>query len=120
MTLFQLGNFTLASGKESDWKIECDALTVQDWEALAKMAAEILPAFSEVQGVPTGAIPFADALMKYRQQTGPLLIAEDVVTTGGSMERFREGRDAIGIAVFSRGNHPDWVTPLFVMTNPSI
>jgi len=112
MSLFQLGDFTLASGVKSAWKIECDALTPDDWSALAKMAVERLPAFGEVEGVPRGGIPFADALRIYATQ-GPLLIAEDVVTTGGSMERFRAGRDAIGIAVFGRGQFPEWINPLF-------
>ncbi len=79
------------------------------------MASEILPDFGDVEGVPRGGINFAHALRKYAT-TGPLLIAEDVVTTGGSMERFRNGRDATGVAIFSRGSHPDWVKPLFVMT----
>lgn len=114
--MFQLGEFTLASGQQSKWKIECDSLTSENWEALALMASQILPAFGSVEGVPRGGIPFADALRKYAT-SGPLLIAEDVVTTGGSMERYRNGRPARGIAVFSRGNHPDWVTPIFVMTH---
>lgn len=114
MDLFQSGNFTLASGAKSEWKIECDAISDNEWNTLAKMAVEILPPFGSVEGVPTGAVKFADALRIYATQ-GPLLIAEDVVTTGGSMERFRNGRDAIGVAVFSRGAHPDWVKPLFIM-----
>lgn len=116
MSLFQLGDFTLASGASSKWKIECDAITPEEWDALALMASEILPPFGSVEGVLRGGIPFANALRKYVTE-GPLLIAEDVVTTGGSMERFREGwGDVIGVAVFSRGHHPEWVTPLFVMT----
>lgn len=111
--LFQLGNFTLASGAKSSWKIECDSISPSEWAALAKMASEILPPFGAVEGVPRGGVPFADALRQYATE-GPLLIAEDVVTTGGSMERYRDGREAIGVAVFSRGNHPNWVKPLFV------
>ena len=122
MALFQLGSFVLRSGAKSDWKIECDDLTPDDWAALAKMASEILPPFGQVEGVPRGGIPFADALRKYAT-TGPLLIAEDVVTTGGSMVRFAtslgqlaSGQSAIGVCVFARGKCPEWVTPLFSMT----
>ena len=35
MTLLQEGNFTLASGKTSEFKIECDALTQEDWSTAA-------------------------------------------------------------------------------------
>lgn len=126
MNLFQHGNFTLRSGQKSAWKIECDALADSDWQALAKMASEILPAFHRVLGVPRGGIPFALALGKYA--TGnPLdrtLIAEDVVTTGGSTVRFveselmpqaRPGVDYIAVCVFARGPYPDWIKPLFSM-----
>lgn len=115
--LFQLGKFKLASGAEAEWKIECDALTPEDWAALAKMAMEFLPPFGSVEGVPRGGIAFADALRPYAT-TGPLLIAEDVMTTGGSLERFRNNRNATGVTVFARGrrdNHPEWVYPIFVM-----
>ena len=43
------------------------------------------------------------------------LIVEDVVTTGGSMERIRADRLAVGVCVFARGPCPWWVTPLFQM-----
>ena len=135
MTLFQLGNFTLRSGIKSNWKIECDSLTKEDWEAIALMAVEILPKFGVVEGVPRGGITFANALRKYSKSCScsykhpahdwcegnplPLLICEDVITTGGSMERFRNGREAIGVALFCRGKCPNWVTPLFRMTLPS-
>ena len=124
MNLFQLGDFTLRSGAESKWKIECDAFTDNDWEALAVMAAEILPPFTEVLGVPRGGLPFAAALQKHiRDAPRTLLIAEDVCTTGGSMERFRAsitpnfvvpGMWVLGVCVFAREPEwPEWVQPLF-------
>lgn len=114
--LFQLGNFRLRSGKSSGWKIECDSLTEEDWEALALIASEALPPFGRVEGVPRGGIPFANALVKYIiPNCNVLLLAEDVITTGGSLERFRAGREAIGVAVFARGHWPLWVKPLFVL-----
>lgn len=114
-SLFQLGDFTLHSGARSRWKIEADALTEADWQALAYMAAERLPAFGSVEGVPRGGIPFAKALRQYAME-GPLLIAEDVTTTGASMERVRADREAIGVVVFARGPVLAWVTPLFTLT----
>ena len=118
MNLFQLGDFVLHSGRRSWWKIECDALTSDDWEALALMAAEILPPFGFVCGVPRGGIPFAKALNKYVSEGSRLtLIAEDVVTTGESLLNFREqlGEHVVGVCVFARGKCPEWVTPLFQM-----
>lgn len=113
--LFQLGDFKLASGAESKWKIDCDSFYFDDWEALAYIASINIPSFGKVEGVPRGGIPFAKSLEKYIDPTSDiLLIAEDVVTTGGSMERFRNGRDAIGVAVFSRYSVcPNWIFPLF-------
>lgn len=117
MNLFQLGNFTLHSGAKSDWKIECDALTAEDWEALARIAVERIPPFGKVEGVPRGGFPFQDALSKYATPgLETLLIAEDVTTTGDSMEKTRNGRDAIGVVVFCRGHCPEWVIPLFTLT----
>lgn len=117
--LFNLGWFRLHSGAISSWKIDCDALTPDDWEALAFMAVEILPPFSKVEGVPSGGLAFADVLESHVTPSATtLLIAEDVVTTGESMERIRKGRDAIGVAVFSRATCPNWVTPIFRLTAP--
>lgn len=114
-SLFRHGKFPLHSGAISDWKIDCDALTEHDWETLALMAAQRLPNFEWVEGVPRGGLPFAEQLAKRTVAgCGVLLIAEDVVTTGTSMERQRAGRPACGICVFSRGTHfPRWITPLF-------
>lgn len=112
MALFERGDFTAASGQTLAWKINADALTHEDWDCLAFVASRRLPAFGLVEGVPRGGIIFADALRQYITN-GPLLIAEDVVTTGGSMERFRAGRAALGIAAFCRGACPSWVTPIF-------
>lgn len=124
MNLFQLGDFTLASGAKSPWKIDCDALSEGDWAALAAMAAERLPPFGSAWGVPRGGLPFAQALQRHRALgCETALIAEDVVTTGGSMERYLEAlrrdpqvvfpRDCIGVCVFARGPCPGWVYPLF-------
>lgn len=122
--LFQLGNFTLNSGAKAAWKIECDALTSRDWDALARMAADVLPPFGSVWGVPRGGLPFAAALDKYATcdcggpraahargefhtfsaHRYPALVCEDVCTTGGSMERFVAGAKA---AANSGGTFPE-------------
>ncbi len=108
--LFKVGEFTLRSGAKSKFKIECDALTPEDWEGLALMAVEHLPPFGLVEGVPRGGLPFADALRPYATPgCETLLIVDDVGTTGGSMERHRNGRKAIGLVAFKRGPLPPWV-----------
>lgn len=92
VSLFRTGSFSLASGESSRWKIDCDALTDDDWKALAVMAVEMLAPFQSVYGVPSGGCPFELALAKYEtgRRDDPVLIVDDVWTTGGSWRRFRD------------------------------
>lgn len=114
MNLFQMGSFELHSGVISPWKIDCDALTEQDWATLSYLARRISGPFRAVEGVPTGGLKLARRIAFFDANIdGCLLIVDDVLTTGGSMEKQRGDRDAIGIVVFARGPCPDWVTPLF-------
>lgn len=116
MTLFRIGDFALHSGDRSRWKIECDSLTDEDWAALALMVVERVKPFTAVRGVPRGGLKLAKALEPYRSFGNGVLIVDDVLTTGASMEQARRGRDsAQGAVVFARGECPDWVTPLFRM-----
>lgn len=114
MSLFQLGNFTLSSGLQSVWKIDCDALTDDDWQCLAWLVAKrLMIQFGQVLGVPRGGLKLAEALVPYATE-GPLLIVDDVLTTGRSMEIFKKDwPDCIGVVVFARERCPSWVTPLF-------
>jgi hypothetical protein len=115
MNLFRLGHFNLHSGGVSRWKIDCDALTDLDWQALAVMAVERLPPFGKVEGIPQGGLRFAEALRQYATQ-GPVLIVDDVATTGNSFKDQRAGReDVIGVVIFARGKCPPWVTALFTL-----
>lgn len=59
MNLFQLGDFVLNSGEKSNWKIECDALGVNDWRVLAEMLRQLIGPFSSVEGVPSGGLEMA-------------------------------------------------------------
>lgn len=116
-SLFQLGDFRLHSGATSGYKIECDALTAEDIETLAWLTAQRIGRFGRVEGVPRGGVRLAEALEQYSMlDDDPLLIVDDVWTTGGSMEAHRNGREAIGAVIFARNPVADWVTPLFVMT----
>lgn len=113
-TLFQTGSFRLANGQSSTHKVECDALSCNDWITLAYLASKILPPFGFVEGVPTGGLKFAKRLESHATPgCSTLLIADDVFTTGGSMERYRNGRNAIGIVAFSRGSPPEWIRAIW-------
>lgn len=118
MNLFQLGNFTLHSGATSAWKIDCDALTDDDLAALAVMAAEQLSPFSIVVGVERGGVRFAQAMHKHVDPDGIVLIVDDVLTTGASMEEIRKrwsDEHTMGLVIFARSQPPGWVTALFQM-----
>ena len=118
MNLFQLGKFKSHAGLDLEWKIECDALTDEDWECLAKMISERTQ-FGSVYGIPRGGTKLANALEKYIDPTNPhRLVVDDVYTTGKSMRDVLTGTD-IGFVVFSRQRivlTPDhYVRALFTM-----
>jgi orotate phosphoribosyltransferase len=120
MNLFQLGSFRLASGLESSYKIECDALTDEDWTCLAYLLFQKLEPFGYVEGVPKGGLLLAEKMQKYRTPgVSTLLLVDDVWTTGGSMVKCRvqyeDSGKVIGAVVFARGPVDRWVTPLFTM-----
>ena len=119
MTLFQTGKFTLHSGEHSRFKIDCDALTDADWESLARMVARYYQ-FHAAIGIPNGGLKFAKALGRYNkweEPDAPILIVDDVLTTGASMELMRSKvyEDTVGVVVFARGPCPAWVHPIFQM-----
>lgn len=122
--LFQRGTFKLHSGAETWFKIDCDSLSEGDLDTLALLVAEDcrIGPFYLVEGVPTGGLRFAKALEKYALskykdiQNPRILIVDDVLTTGASMEEQRAGRDAQGVVIFARGTCPSWIVPLFQMT----
>lgn len=122
--LFQLGDFTLASGSKSGWKIECDDISLEEWNAIALMMSEILDPFTTVYGVPRGGLPLSDALKKYRNtsRASRILIVDDVWTTGGSMDKFirkmykdHDTGNLQRAVVFARNPTPPNVKVLFQM-----
>jgi len=113
--MLRWGEFVSNAGHRLPFKIELDELTDADWDCLARMVAGEF-AFSTVEGVPTGGLRFAEALQKYVSppRVNVLLLVDDVLTTGGSMERQRAGRDAMGVVVFARSKPvPSWIIPIF-------
>ena len=101
VTLFQQGKFISHAGNELNWKIECDALTDEDWDCLARMIHE-RTRFGSVYGIPRGGTKLALALEKYITPGHPLrLVVDDVYTTGKSMNDVMENDD-LGFVVFAR------------------
>ena len=123
--LFQLGDFVLNSGAKSSWKLDCDALTDEDIRTLAQLIREIVPPFSSLEGIPQGGLRLAEALRPFISMGKNVhLIVDDILTTGGSLERAKDirlkqgpaGRPAcIGVVIFARGPCPYWVRALFQM-----
>lgn len=123
MNFFQAGTFKLASGKYSDFKLECDALSDSDISAMVGYLVNKLPAFEEVHGIPTGGLRIANQFSKYAEkdyhEVKPLIV-DDVWTTGGSVRKFLKENnlkedEVICAVLFARGPTPDWVYPFFTM-----
>ena len=125
--LFQLGDFVLNSGARSRWKLECNALGAGDWQALGQMIRQLVGSYSAVEGVPEGGLPLARYLNQFSSLEGSVLIVDDVLTTGGSMETLRnklcderklEPVQFVGAVVFARGKCPPWIKAVFQMPEP--
>ena len=125
--LFQQQDFIGHSGKPLTWKIECDAIQDVEWVTIAHIIQELEKRpFGEVVGIPRGGLKLSGPLEKYAtgRDEDPLLIVDDVMTTGGSFKDFAEQyfrnrpyRKFFGWCVFNRGSDdaPAWVTSLFTM-----
>ena len=114
------------SGQQSNFKIDCDALTDGDWETVARLIGTHL-AFDKVVGVPQGGLKLAAALQPYcrladthRKEASLTLIVDDVCTTGASLEHQKElvGGHCVGAVLFARGKAPSWVWPVFQLQGP--
>jgi hypothetical protein len=111
--LFERGAATLESDEKPKWRLNTESLTAADIESIARLAAERVGHFGRVEAVQPGGARLADALRRYATR-GPLLIVDDVLTSGATMEAQREGREAVGVVLFAMGPCPDWVKPIFV------
>ena len=120
--LFQDGDFISHAGLQLAWKIECDAITTDEWRCLAKMIMDYQKGpFSRAEGIPRGGVPLGEALNEYG--TGnphhPVLIADDVYTTGTSFREYIEehykDQHVIQWCVFARRHTENGVKALFTM-----
>jgi len=118
MTLFQSGVFVLHSKDVSDWTIDCSVLSDEDLDTLAHIGSHLIPEFGEVIGIPNGGKRFGNAMWAYRS-AGPMLIVDDVYTTGDSMNEAKKNPDDIGLVIFARNPVKEaWITPIFTLTKP--
>ena len=139
MSLFQHGNFQLHSGDTSWWRIDCDDLSDAEVGILARLIHERV---GDYHGVICPESHFGSAAPRLRGlldglphlngsfgQPVRLLVVDDVLTTGNSMEEAKQlykmqwpnvhGEITwVGAVVFARGKCPDWITPLFQFTEP--
>ncbi len=124
MTLFSEGEFEARSGV-LPWKVECEALTNAEWGWAAARVAERFW-IRAVHGVPTGGMKFANALKAHQDMHGEcVLIVDDVLTTGASMEAARRahtrgmiGLPRVGIVMFARVKPAAWITPIWQYWGP--
>lgn len=124
MNLFQRVDLVLHSGGRSDFKIECDALTDKDFKTIAYLIYKRYHPIRSAYGIPTGGKRLEMALKDYTvdDKNGCTLIVDDVLTTGGSMEKFKNEvisenykDDCKGVVIFARRKCPEWVEPIFQM-----
>ena len=121
--LFKLGDFVSHAGLSLSWKIEMDVLSDAEWFCIKKMIMEYTGPFKEAIGIPRGGLKLASILNSEATQSkkDPILIVDDVLTTGTSMDEFKrkkQWRDPakyIGWVVFARTKPPEWVHALFQM-----
>lgn len=118
MPLFIRKNFISAAGLALTWKIECDALTPDDWHAIAAICTPRLPFFGRVVAVPKGGIFLASEFERYvSPREKRVLVVDDVWTTGTSMAKVGIAFDKwIGFVAFARGELPDHVFAFMTTT----
>ena len=124
MNLFQEVEFTGHSGDQLHWKIECDALSDNDWKCLARMISEVEKRpFQAAIGIPRGGVKLGTFLNHYGtgNPKDPYLICDDVLTTGGSMNEYKDKYfskyDCFGWVIWNRrkNENVDWIESLFTM-----
>ena len=131
MKLFQDGDFKSHAGLPLKWKLECDAITDDEWRCLAKMVMDYQERpFYKAVGIPRGGLKLAEAMNEYASgnEGDSIMICDDVFTTGASFKEFINENYPMWSAgqgfrwvVFARRpcyEHPHHVRALFTMPNP--
>ncbi len=120
MSLIQLANFTLSSGSKSSFKLVADQFIEENLEGLVHLIKHLVGPFSSVFGVPRGGLRLAEALKSFAGQDGLMLLVDDVLTSGRSMERLKQqvfgervAPPCVGAVIFARGAVPSWIKAVF-------
>jgi len=125
--MFKNGEFTSHAGKKLSWKIECDSLDRNDITTICELIASKF-AFKEAY-CPVTNSHFVNDMTRFlnhyhaTKNCSQILIVDDVLTTGKSMEERRQNliRQNVlyshikGVVLFSRGECPRWITPIFTL-----
>ena len=121
MSLLKTGDFVSHSGLTLPFKINCDSLTNDDIGCIAEYIATKCE-FGVVFGIIRGGIRLAEALEPYAVQEAPfnVLVVDDVLTTGQSMEQNKANlppqvhrNDVIGWVIFARTEPLEWINYVF-------
>jgi hypothetical protein len=117
MSLFNKPKGILNSPNITDFTIECDALTDEDYKCLAQIIGRKLQ-FKKVVAASGGGLKLEKALEKccVEDDTYATLICGDVLTTGETMNNMKENLNdpnVIGVVIFAVGKCPEWVMPIF-------
>jgi len=122
MDLFQQYNYTGHAGDSLTWKIECDALSDDEWKILANtlLTYEKRP-FRVAVGIPRGAVKLGNALNVFAtgESHHPVLVVDDVYTTGTSFREFKDkhypNEHIMQWVIFARKPTTNNVNALFTM-----
>lgn len=122
MTLFREGNFISHSGLNLNFKIDCDELSNVELGTLAGIISSKIT-YGKIIGIPRGGDRLAHILRGYnhpmlKEHPNTILLVDDVMTTGASMEEYRNlfkiSYIVKGVVIFDRSeNGLEWVTSIF-------
>ncbi len=120
MPLFQKGMFSLFSGRSAEWKVDCSALSEEDWECVANLILERCPNFSFVECATDRSSVLRD-LLSTHATSGDILLVDDVLDIElMQMKRlwYRTRMDyhnteILGYVVFACLPCPTWVRALW-------
>ncbi len=115
---------TLFSDSYLDCVIDCRTLSEADWSCIARQVTKRHVPFGRVVSASEGGENLVQALEPHQDPTsGYVLVVDDVLTTGSSMEEARRKlvaggthiNDVLGFVFCARASCPSWVTPWLML-----